>query len=170
MFANSTRHPGSARRNSALTAALAVALTVVPVAPSQAAKVKAKAPTQSTAKYCAAARTWLAFENATLATGPYDYAWYVNSRKVLIPLANAAPKAQKPTVSFFVVKTLFDRYFLVKQDRITQEDEIASLRDSAADYQGPSTAAARDAMGDYTLQTCKIDVLQPFRDLASGFE
>ena len=124
----------------------------------------------STAKFCAAAKAWLAFENETLESGPYDAAWVLGTYNVLRPLGKAAPKAIRGSAALFILTLLGDRREIAGVVTITSEDQEAWLREYAADETGNSTRAARDAVGAYILKTCKIDVLQPFRDLAAGFE
>jgi hypothetical protein len=131
---------------------------------------KTSTATTSTAKFCAAAKAWLAFENETLAEGPYDALWVLRTHSFVLPLAKAAPTAIRGDAALFIISLLTDRRLIAGVQTIDNEDDIYWLREFAADETRQSTMAARDAFGAYTLKTCKIDVLQPFRDLAKGFE
>lgn len=131
---------------------------------------KTSTTTTSTAKFCAAAKAWLAFENETLAEGPYDALWVLRTHSFVLPLAKAAPTAIRADAALFIMTLLIDRRLIAGVETIDNEDEISWLREFAADETRQSTMAARDAFGAYTLKTCNVDVLQPFRDLAKGFE
>ncbi len=147
--------------------AVTAAFTVLSTAP---AFAKAKATT-STAKYCAAAKAWLAFENATLESGPYDMAWVAGTRKVVVPLLKTAPKPILGAMRVLALGLYWSRVDLAGVTEITSSSDIALLRRRAEDVADSfALLDARNAVGAYTLKTCKIDVLQPFRDLAKGFE
>ena len=168
--------PSRRRAATVLVAALVAALGLVGhvghVGHGDVAGAATKKPTKSTstAKFCSAAKGWLAFENETLESGPYDAAWVLGTYNVLRPLGKAAPKAIRGSAALFILTLLGDRREIAGVVTITSEDEEAWLREYAADETGNSTRAARDAVGAYILKTCKIDHLQPFRDLAAGFE
>ncbi len=143
------------------------AVTVVPTT-SVFAKPKAAA---GTAKYCAAAKAWLAFENETLESGPYDLAWVAGTRKVVVPLLKTAPKPILGAMRVLALGLYWSRVDLAGVTEITTSSDIALLRrrgDDTAD--SFALIDARNAVGAYTLKTCKIDVLQPFREAAEGFE
>ena len=156
------------RRRAAI--ALVAALGLVGLVGVAGAATKKPAKTTSTAKFCSAAKAWLAFENETLASGPYDAAWVLGTYNVLRPLGKAAPKAIRGSAALFILTLLGDRREIAGVVTITSEDEEAWLREYAADETSRSSREVRDAVGAYILKTCKIDVLQPFRDLAAGFE
>ncbi len=149
---------------------LAAVLGLVGLGDVAGAATKKPAPTTYTAKFCAAAKTWLAFEKQTLESGPYDAAWVLGTYNVLRPMGKAAPKAIRGSTALFILSLLGDRAEIAGVSTITSEDDMAWLREYAADETGKSSRAARDAVGAYVLKTCKIDVLKPFRDLAAGFE
>ena len=165
-----------------LTVALAASIVlVVPCTASAAAKAKTATkskPKTNTAKYCAAAKAWLAFENATSSTGPYDQSWVDSTQKLLRAMTDSLPlsKAVKPreiSALQFVVfanDVLQSRRVIAGITAITEEAQIAALGATAEQLRSVSRTGIRDLVGEYTLKTCKIDVLQPFRDLAAGFE
>ncbi len=134
------------------------------------AKAPAKAPKQSTAKFCAAAKAWLKFETATLASGPYDEAWVRETKRLIVPVAANAPKTLRSSAAIFAFSLMGDRSEIAGVANISQEDDVYWLREFAADETSLSSITARDAVGSYVLNACKIDVLKPFRDVAKGFE
>jgi hypothetical protein len=169
--------------------AVAVLAVSVLIAPSPAfaakakAKAKAKAPVVNTAKYCAAAQKWLDFENATLATGPYDGNWVRQTDAVLQSLIDSAPNViafpksltqNRATVHGLVIvlwaDLLASRMDLAEAGPIIDSSQIAALRSRADKVSNVLTFLdARFMVGEWTLEKCKIDVLQPFKDLAAGF-
>lgn len=159
-------------RRSVVLVSLGMLLSTLIASPTVAtAKTKSKAPVASTKKYCAAAKAWLAFETRTLEAGPYDQAWVLETKRLLIPLGANTPKSQQRYMALFILKLLGDRSLVAGIDTITTADDIYFLREAAADAQGSiDHFAARNAVGIYTQKTCKVDVLKPFRDLAQGFE
>ena len=134
------------------------------------AATKKPVPKTSTAKFCAAAKAWLAYEKETLESGPYDAAWVLGTYNVLRPLGKAAPKAIRGTAALFILSLLGDRATIAGTTTITSADEVGWLREYAADETSKSSREVRDAFGAYVLKICKVDVLKPFRDLAAGFE
>ena len=76
-------------RKCLFTALMMLAPTMSGAASAATVHPKAK---PSAATYCKAAKSWLAFENATLAAGPYDTLWYETTGELMTKLKAAAPK------------------------------------------------------------------------------
>lgn len=168
---STTHFSRGTQRALTLSLGMFLATLLAPSTAATAAKAKAKAPVASTKKYCAAARAWLAFETKTLEAGPYDQAWVLETKRLLIPLGANTPKSQQGYMALFIMSLLGDRSLVAGIDAITTADDIQWLRDAADDAQNRvSQYTARNAVGGYTQKTCKLDVLKPFRDLAKGFE
>ena len=122
----------------------------------------------SAATYCKAAKSWLAFENATLAAGPYDTLWYETTGELMTKLKAAAPKPIQSATRYLGYWLVTTRADLVSGlDGAVEERVEALVSDglvlSAA---GSGVTAARDAVGAYARKNCKIDVLEPFRKFA----
>jgi hypothetical protein len=94
----------------------------------------------------------------------------LRTHNLVLPLAKAAPKTIRGSAALFIISLLVDRREIAGLDTIEKADDIDWLREYAADETRQSRMDARDAFGAYVLKTCKVDVLQPFRDLAKGFE
>ncbi len=170
-MSSTTRLHRRTRRIHALTSLGILLVSAAGVPGAAAAAAKPKTSATSTKKYCAAAKAWLAFETKTLETGPYDQAWVLETKRLIIPLGANTPKSQQGYMALFIMSLLGDRSLVAGIDTITTADDIQWLRDAADDAQNRvSQYTARNAVGSYTLKTCKVDVLKPFRDLAKGFE
>lgn len=127
-------------------------------------------PKASVANYCKTAKEWLAFENATLAVGPYDEPWVLTTGKFLSDLYASSPKAIKKATGTFGIYLIGSRLSLASVSKITSPDEIWVLRETGADVQIADAIDARNSVGAYTTKICKVDVLAPFRAVAAGFE
>ena len=156
-----------------ITARVALAATLVGVATAPVAEAAKKAPAKpvrSVANYCKAAKAWLAFENATLASGPYDVAWYESTKPLMIRLVDTAPTAIRKQTLTVAVQLVGDRREIAEIAGPLTEDDVYSLRLGATVLTTGQIIDHRAAVGAYVSKNCKIDVFAPFKALAQGFE
>ena len=115
-------------------------------------------------------KAWLAFENETLESGPYDAAWGARDVQPHPTDGEGSVESDPGERCAVFLSLLGDRSEIAGVTTITTEEDIAWLREYAANETRTSSIVARDPVGAYTLKTCEVDVLKPFRDLAKGFE
>ena len=152
-------------------ASFALASTVLFAAlPAEAASKKTATPKRSVANYCKSAKSWLAFENQTLESGPYDIAWFRTSKTLMQRLYDTAPTAIKADTAGLGAWLVITRRDIAQASGTLSEADLEGLITDAKVLNFDTVISSRNAVGAYAKKNCKVDVLAPFVAVAKGFE
>ena len=127
-------------------------------------------PKASVANFCKASKAWLAYENATLAKGPYDVAWVQNTKQLMENLVSAAPKGIQPQTLRLGAELFGTRSDLVRGLHPDLESALENLNVEAFLLSRPDSKiiGARDAVGVYAQKNCDGAPWRGFRSVRCG--